>query len=115
MSKLLILGMNVNDVIAAATEKPAAIIGRPDLGTLSPGSVGDAAVLRLIAGEFPYSDATGKTLIGKQRLVSEGIVFAGEWRPNDGPYRIPALEHYHPHRPSTHADAVARVFGSRQA
>jgi dihydroorotase len=114
MSKLISLGMRLTDVIAAATQQPAAIVGRPDLGTLSPGSVGDAAVLRLIPGEFPYADATGKTLVGKQRLVSEGIVFGGEWRPNDGPDRVPALEHYHPHRPTTHADAVRRIFGGGQ-
>jgi dihydroorotase len=45
MSKLLGLGMPLADVIAATTSRPAAAIGRPELGTLAPGAVGDVSVL----------------------------------------------------------------------
>ncbi len=112
MSKLLVLGMALEEVIRAATSKPAEIIGRSDLGTLAPGSPGDAAILRLVDGAFPYVDATGKTLVGDRRLISEGIVVGGEWRPNDGPGRVPPLEDYHPHRHAFHAAAARRFFGA---
>ncbi len=42
---LVSLGASVEDALAAATSVPAQIAGRPDLGTLAPGSVADVVVL----------------------------------------------------------------------
>lgn len=39
------LGVALPDAVAAATSVPAALIGRPELGTLRPGAVADIAVL----------------------------------------------------------------------
>jgi dihydroorotase len=83
MSKLLVLGMPLAEIIRCATANPAKTIGRSDLGVLTVGSVGDAAVLREEAGPVHYVDSVGQTLAAETRLVSEGIVFGGEWRPND--------------------------------
>ena len=63
MSKLLHLGMPLPEVVAAATWRPAAAIGRPDLGTLRPGSVADVAVLRL--------DDTPVNLVDSQGVAEE--------------------------------------------
>jgi len=60
---LVTLGAPVAAALAAATEVPARIVGRPDLGTLEPGSAADVVVLDdgleivrvLVAGD----DATG--------------------------------------------------------
>ena len=49
MSKFLCLGMKLDDVVRAATATPAKAIRRDDLGSLLPGSVGDASILRLSA------------------------------------------------------------------
>ncbi len=84
MSKLLVLGMPLVEVIRSVTERPARAIGRSDLGALSVGSIGDAALLSLKPGRVGYVDSVGQTLTGNERLVSRGIVFGGEWRPNDG-------------------------------
>ncbi len=64
MSKLSCLGMELSDVIGAATARPAAVLGRKQLGTLAPGSPGDAAILELEDGEFDYVDAKGDHLRG---------------------------------------------------
>ena len=47
LSKFLALGMRLRDVIAASTVNAAHALNRPDLGTLKPGSVGDASILSL--------------------------------------------------------------------
>ncbi|HEV2283603.1 MAG TPA: amidohydrolase/deacetylase family metallohydrolase [bacterium] len=69
MSKLLSLGMPLERVIAAATSAPARAIGRPDLGTLRPGSPADVTVLDDRTGAFEYMDVTGRTMMGRRRLV----------------------------------------------
>jgi dihydroorotase len=85
LSKLLALGMPLADVIRCATASPARTIGRPDLGTLAVGSIGDAAVLKQEPGRVHYVDTAGQVLEANTRLVSKGIVFGGEWRPNEAP------------------------------
>lgn len=113
LSKLLNLGMDIVEIVRSATQTPAEVIGRTDLGSLTPGAAGDAAVLRLVQGRFPYVDATGKTLTGDRHLVSAGIVMGGQWIPNEGADVMPALEHFQPHPVHSHADAVARRFHTR--
>ena len=81
MSKFLCLGMPLSDVLRTATSAPAAAIGRPELGSLQPGAVGDAAVLELCRGRFDYVDSPGQRLVGDQRLVSHGVVIGGNWWP----------------------------------
>lgn len=71
--------MPLDQVIAASTINAATILGRPELGSLKPGSVGDAAVLSIDQGEFVYTDAVGKSLIGKQKLNFKGVVMEGKW------------------------------------
>jgi dihydroorotase len=111
MSKLLVLGMPLTQVVGAVTQKPAAAIGRTDLGTLSIGSVGDAAVLNLVSGNFTYTDVVGQSQVGHERVISEGIVIDGKWWPNDAPNAVPDLERFHPRVPETQAAAVIRHFG----
>jgi dihydroorotase len=79
MSKFLALGMSLSDVITATTTKPAAAIRRPELGTLKPGSVGEASVLDLKDGRFEYLDVIGEKVEGAQRLLAAGLVLNGRW------------------------------------
>jgi dihydroorotase len=79
LSKLLCMGMPLNDVIAATTVNAAMALKRPELGSFKPGSAGDATVLSIRAGEFDYVDAVGEHLTGDKRIVSEGVVIAGKW------------------------------------
>ena len=79
MSKFLCLGMPLRDVIKASTENAGMALRRPELGSLKPGSVGDATILSVNDGEFDYVDVVGEHLTGKQRIVSEGVVIGGRW------------------------------------
>jgi dihydroorotase len=71
--------MPLADVIAATTINAAMAIQRPELGSLRPGSAGDATLLRLEDGRFDYVDSVGEHLQGEQRLTSAGVVVAGRW------------------------------------
>ena len=52
---------------------------RPELGSLKPGSVGDATVLEIAEGKHDYVDAVGEHLEGSKRILSKGVVIAGKW------------------------------------
>ena len=77
LSKFLCLGMELREVIRATTEAPARALSRPELGTLAPGTPGDATLLRLAEGRFEYVDVLGETLVGDRRLEAEASVIAG--------------------------------------
>ena len=79
MSKFLCLGMPLADVIAASTVNAATALRRPELGSLKPGSVGDATILSVENGRFDYVDAVGEHLTGERRIVADGVVIAGRW------------------------------------
>src|SRR5450631_1994699 len=79
MSKFLCLGMPLGDVIAASTVNAATALKRPELGSLKPGSVGDATILSIREGAFDYVDVVGEHLIGDRKIVSEGVVIGGRW------------------------------------
>jgi dihydroorotase len=81
MSKFLCLGMELTDVVRAATNAPATAIGRSELGSLRPGAVGDAAILELRQGRFDYVDSPGQRMEGDRRLVSHGVAIGGKWWP----------------------------------
>jgi dihydroorotase len=81
MSKLLCLGMELKDVIKATTINVAKAIRRPELGTLKPGSPGDATVLEIQNGKFEYIDVLGEVMMGDKKLVCADVVVGGRlWR-----------------------------------
>jgi dihydroorotase len=85
LSKLLHLGMPLNEVIAAATVHVATHLDHlapAGLGTLAPGAPGDVSLLErqhgrfaLVDGEHRISD--GVTEHAGERLVARGVVRAG--------------------------------------
>jgi dihydroorotase len=79
MSKFLCLGMPLADVIAASTVNAAFALKRSELGSLKPGSVGDATILSVKDGRFDYVDVVGEHLEGNRRIASNGVVIAGRW------------------------------------
>jgi dihydroorotase len=79
MSKFLMLGVPLAEVIRATTINPARAVGRDDRGTLKPGLLGDATVLSLEDGEFEFEDVLGERKRGKQRFTAPGIVLGGRW------------------------------------
>ncbi len=78
MSKFLLLGMPLREVIRATTWTPAQVIGRRELGHLDVGATADVAILRLREGEFGLTDARGYRLPANNVLEAELTVRAGE-------------------------------------
>jgi dihydroorotase len=69
MSKLMNLGMTLQDAVIRSTVAPAKAIHRfPALGTLGLDRTADIAVLQLQRGVFAFKDAWGKKLLGAQKL-----------------------------------------------
>jgi dihydroorotase len=86
MSKFLCMGMPFPDVVAASTVNAAMALRRPELGSLKPGSVGDATLLSIQKGKFDYVDVVGEHLIGDRKIASEGVVIGGRWwHPKESP------------------------------
>ena len=81
MTKFLALGMPLQQVVTAATYAPAKAMGRPELGALRPGAVGDATVLKLEQGAFDLVDSTGEHTQATQRLKAVRTVVGGAERP----------------------------------
>lgn len=112
MSKLQALGMTLLEVLRAATQKPAEVIGRKDLGRLAVGLPADIAVLRERSGRFTFVDSRGEAMVCGQRLVSDGIVAGGTWWPNEGD-NADETELFQPPRQCTHVDLAARYFAKK--
>jgi dihydroorotase len=71
MSKFLVMGMALDEVILRSTWHPAREIEREELGHLSEGAPADVAVLRLEKGNFGYVDSGGARMRGNQKLSCE--------------------------------------------
>lgn len=77
MSKLMCIGMSMEDVVRRTTWNSAKEIKRPELGNLSVGAVADIAVLRLEKGNFGFVDVNGGRMAGTQKIVAEMTIRNG--------------------------------------
>jgi dihydroorotase len=77
MSKLLAMGVPLNEIIRCSTANPARQIRRPELGTLSVGKDADIAVLELLQGKFSYIDCGFARMDGTVKLTARMTVRAG--------------------------------------
>jgi dihydroorotase len=78
MSKCLCMGMPLEEVVQRSTVLPAQLIGRTELGTLSPGAAADVAVFKLLEGTFGYTDCGKAKLVGSQKLECRLTLRAGQ-------------------------------------
>jgi dihydroorotase len=105
MSKFLAMGMPFAEVVQRSTSNPAQLIGRPDLGTLSPGAAADIAVFQILQGAFRFADCGKACISGSQKLECRLTVRAGrvlydptgltmpDWEQAPAPYwHIPPLQ-----------------------
>jgi dihydroorotase len=90
MSKFLLLGMTLREVVEKATLAPAQAIGRaPELGTLQSGASADVLVFSVEEGEFRFQDSHLQERIGERRLQPELVVCRGRLvRPSEVPVRL---------------------------
>jgi dihydroorotase len=90
LSKFMVLGLSLEDVVAMATRAPAAALGRTGaIGSLAVGSEADVTVLKLEEGRFGLTDSAGTTREARQRLVPVAVIRAGESFPVAAPVTEP--------------------------
>src|ERR1700727_2609080 len=81
MSKFLIFGMPLNQIIAAATVNAARCFPAfDDRGTLNVGAPADVAVMELREGTFQFLDNYNGKRTGRQRLGPSQVVLGGKGR-----------------------------------
>jgi dihydroorotase len=79
MSKMLYLGMDLDNVLLRSTANPAKVVNRvPKLGTLQVGGPADIAVLEMVEGRFQLVDAQRKAVTTDKKLVSRLTVCRGK-------------------------------------
>jgi dihydroorotase len=64
MSKLMNIGLSLNEVIAMSTWSPAQVIKRTELGHISAGALADVAVFSVDKGNFGFVDVGGNKVMG---------------------------------------------------
>lgn len=70
-SKLMAIGLSLQEVVADMTAHPAHEIKHDELGNLSVGSVADIAVLSIEKGHFGFTDMVNTRVDGTKKLVDE--------------------------------------------
>src|SRR3954447_25379802 len=91
MSKFLLLGFSLEQVVAMATTAPARIINRaPKIGTLQIGAPADVAIMELVEGPVSFVDTRnnkrdGKALLKPVQTVINGVPFG---RPYQSPFAV---------------------------
>jgi dihydroorotase len=78
MSKFLVMGMPMKEIILRSTWNPAQTIHHPEVGHLTVGSPADVAVLRIEKGTFAYEDSAGGRLNGTQKILCEMTIRDGK-------------------------------------
>ncbi|SHN24288.1 dihydroorotase [Cyclobacterium lianum] len=77
ISKMINLGMSLQQSIAASTWKPAQVIQREELGHLSEGAVADLAIFSMHEGNYGFLDSAGEAHAGSRKLETELTLRAG--------------------------------------
>jgi dihydroorotase len=88
LSKFMAIGMSFEDVIRAATVRPAQVMGLgSEIGTLKVGALADVALFTLESGEFPLYDVHFNTRTGSQLIRNTMTIVNGRELPRtpDGP------------------------------
>ena len=79
MSKFLAMGLTLEQVIRATTQRPAELLGlEQELGSLSEGTAADLTVLRLLDSETAFGDCDGDIIYGSQKLRAMITVKEGD-------------------------------------
>ncbi len=79
LSKFLLLGLSLREVIERSTVRAAGVFNfGAEIGTLRPGAEADVGVFDLQEGKFTFTDAERRTRVGRQKLVPVATVRGGK-------------------------------------
>jgi len=77
MSKLMNIGLTLNEVIVMSTWTPAQIIKKTELGHLSVGALADVAIFSVDKGNFGFVDVGGNKVMGDKKLTCQLTLLDG--------------------------------------
>ena len=78
MSKFMLLGLSLDEVLAKTTSVPARHLGLADrLGSLREGYLADIAIFKLSRGDFEFEDSMHEKVRGDQRLDPVAVIRRG--------------------------------------
>jgi dihydroorotase len=78
LSKFLVLGLSLPEVLAKATSVPAGLLGlNGQLGSLREGYLADLTVFKLAEGEFEFEDSLKQRVTGRQKLEPVAVIRRG--------------------------------------
>ncbi len=79
LSKLIALGWDLVEAIAAVTINPACVLrAENEIGTLQIGSRADLTIVEIVEGQWMFFDCLGQRLRAKQQLIPVWVVRAGK-------------------------------------
>jgi dihydroorotase len=79
MSKMLCIGMSLEDAVLKTTAIPARTLGRErEIGTLAPGAHADVLVFDIATGDFPFTDTHLAVRNGSRQIVPKLVVKGGQ-------------------------------------
>lgn len=87
-SKLMAMGMPLQEMVLRSTWMPAQMIHHPELGHLTVGALADVAMWTVEKGDFTFRDAEDATIKGHERLrcemtLKDGVI-AWDWNSRAG-------------------------------
>ena len=78
MSKMLALGLSLNEVIEMSTQIPArALSQEKELGSIAVGTVADVVISNVDQGEFTYLDVLHESRSAKEKINPETTIYSG--------------------------------------
>lgn len=78
MSKFLLLGLPLHEVLAKTTSVPSRLLGLDDrLGAIREGFLADITVFRLAEGNFEFEDSMKLKVAGRQKLEPVAVIRRG--------------------------------------
>lgn len=79
LSKFLVMGMPLRQVIACATSSAARVFREfKGLGSLRPNSPADVAIFELAQGDFDFVDNFKNKRVGRQKLIARTVIAGGK-------------------------------------
>ena len=78
MSKLMNIGLTLNEVIVMSTWTPAQAINRKELGHLTVGALADVALFSVDKGTFGFIDVGGFKVTGDKKLTCQVTLLNGD-------------------------------------
>lgn len=79
MSKFLLLGYSLQEVVAMVTTQAAARLGRPELGRIQEGAPADLTLFEIKQGEKRLVDSEGQERIANSYIQVQGVVAGGTY------------------------------------